>query len=149
MLNVTSSGEAPSGGSGLTRKSAVGGRFSPVTGGVEGGVLGIVGGTSGGVEGGGEGDVGGVGGPLPPPLLATAMPPPATAAAPAPMATAVPVLMPATAKPAGSEGKTVTEAFVTKGATGRSFRHSPSLATTSAAVSGVRLSTNWRSEAPR
>src|SRR5262245_10109282 len=77
-----------------------------------------------------------------PPLAATATPPPTTAAAPATIAMVVPVARPAAAKPAGSDGKTVTEAFVTNGATGRSFLHSRSFATTSAGLSGVRLSVN-------
>src|SRR5882757_9633760 len=86
------------------------------------------------------GDV--VGGGLLPPL-AIAAPPPTTAAPPATTATVAAVPRPATPKPAGTAGNTVTAALVTKGATSRSFLHSPSVSTTSASLSAVRLSTNF------
>ena len=44
-------------------------------------------------------------------------------------------------------GNTVTLALFTMGATGMSFLHSPSLFTTSAALSGVRFSANCWSKA--
>ena len=76
-----------------------------------------------------------------------ATPPPTTAAPPTTMPATAPELRPAAAKPAGSDGNTVTEALVTMGAMGMSFLHSRSFRTTSAAWSGVRFSANCWSKA--